>query len=112
MLNAVEHGNLGIGYEEKGKLIAERRFASEIERRLSLSEYRNRRARMMLRRSGETMKVTIKDEGTGFDFARYMTLDKRRMFDSHGRGVLMASTTLDLQYVPPGNQVKIQLSLA
>jgi DNA-binding response OmpR family regulator len=112
MLNAVEHGNLEIGYEEKGKLLTERRFVSELERRLSLPEYRNRRAQVKLRRTREMMKVTIKDEGAGFDFDRYMTLDKKRMFDSHGRGVLMASATLDLRYIPPGNQVEVRLPLS
>ncbi len=111
MLNAVEHGNLGIGYEEKGKLLKERRFASELEHRLSLPEYRNRRVRVNLRRTRKIMKVTVQDEGAGFDFNRYMTLDKKRMFDSHGRGVLMASVTLDLRYIPPGNRVEIELPL-
>jgi CheY-like chemotaxis protein len=112
MLNAVQHGNLGIGYEEKGRLLAQRSFESELERRLSLPEYRNRRVRVKLLRTCDTMKVTVQDEGTGFDFDRYMTLDKKRMFDSHGRGVLMASATLDLQYVPPGNRVEVRLPLA
>jgi DNA-binding response OmpR family regulator len=111
MLNAIEHGNLQIGYQEKGQLLAEHRLEAEIERRLSLPHYRNRHARVSLRRTRATMKVTIRDEGAGFDFDRYMTLDKKRMFDSHGRGILMASATLDLRYIPPGNQVEVRLPL-
>ncbi len=111
MLNAVEHGNLGVNYEEKGRLLAERRFSSELERRLSLPEYRKRRVRVKLRRIRKMMKVTVQDEGAGFDFHRYMTLDKKRMFDSHGRGILMASATLDLRYIPPGNRVEVRLPL-
>ena len=111
MRNAVEHGNLEISYEEKGRLLARRRFVSELERRLSLPKYRNRRAFAKIRRIRDMMKVTIKDEGSGFDFDRYTMLDEKRMFDSHGRGVLIASATLDLQYIPPGNQVEVRLPL-
>jgi hypothetical protein len=64
-----------------------------------------------LRRTRKTLNVTVQDEGAGFDFERYMMLDKERMFDSHGRGVLMASATLDLQYIPPGNRVEVRLPL-
>jgi CheY-like chemotaxis protein len=109
MLNAVEHGNLEISYEEKGRLLTERKLVAELERRLSLPRYRDRRGLVKLRRTREMMKVTIIDQGSGFDFDRYMTLDEKRMFDSHGRGVLMASTTLDLHYIPPGNRVEIRL---
>jgi CheY-like chemotaxis protein len=38
LINAVEHGNLGIGYAEKTRLIQNDEWASEIQRRLELSE--------------------------------------------------------------------------
>jgi hypothetical protein len=42
-LNAVEHGNLGISYVDKGKLIENDTWRMEIERRLSLPENPERR---------------------------------------------------------------------
>jgi hypothetical protein len=38
LINAVEHGNLGITYDEKIKLVVEGRLESEIERRLALPQ--------------------------------------------------------------------------
>ena len=109
MLNAIEHGNLAISYEEKGKLLAKRQHAKELRRRLSLPEYRDRFVEVKIERVPETLVVKIIDQGPGFDFERYMTMDKKRLFDSHGRGVLMASATLDLAYLPPGNEVEVRL---
>jgi len=108
-LNAIEHGNLAISYEEKGKLLAKRQHAKELKRRLSLPEYRDRFVEVRIERVLGTLIVRITDQGLGFDFERYMTLDKKRLFDSHGRGVLMASSTLDLAYFPPGNLVEVRL---
>lgn len=51
----------------------------------------------------------ITDEGSGFDFERYMVLDEDRLFHSHGRGVLLASAVLDIEYLPPGNRVRVVL---
>jgi CheY-like chemotaxis protein len=109
MLNAIEHGNLAISYEEKGKLLAKRQHEKELRRRLALPEYRDRYVEVTIERVPGTLVVRIKDQGPGFDFERYMTLDKKRLFDSHGRGVLMATATLDLSYIPPGNVVEVRL---
>lgn len=111
LVNAVEHGNLGISYEEKGRLLAEGRLVAERSRRLGLPEYRDRRAEVRVGRIGGALEVTIQDEGSGFDFERYMKLDKARLFDAHGRGVMLASATLELRYTPPGNQVTVRLPL-
>ncbi len=109
LVNAVEHGNLEITYEEKGRLQAERRLDEERRRRLLLPEYRDRRARVDLERVANALEITILDEGKGFDFERYLVLDKSRLFDAHGRGILLASTMLQIAYSPPGNRVKVTL---
>ncbi|MEE8522775.1 MAG: response regulator, partial [Thermoanaerobaculia bacterium] len=109
LLNAVEHGNLRIAYEEKGKLRARRQLREEIHRRLELPEYRERKAEVEFTRRDGQIEVLITDEGPGFDFERYMVLDEDRLFHSHGRGVLLASAVLDIEYLPPGNRVRVVL---
>lgn len=109
LVNAVEHGNLGITYDEKGQLLRDGRFEEEYRRRLSHPQYRDRRVEVRLERTAPAISITIHDEGNGFDFEQYKTIDERRLFDLHGRGVLVASATLDLEFVPPGNLVKIRL---
>lgn len=110
LLNAVEHGNLGITYKEKGELRARRQFHEEVERRLELPEYRERQAEVeFTRRDAGRIEILISDEGPGFDYERYMVLDEERLFHSHGRGVLLATAALELEYLPPGNRVRVVL---
>ncbi len=109
LVNAVEHGNLGITYDEKGRLLDKGCLLTECRRRLSLPENRHKHVQVELRREPEALTITIKDGGEGFDYEKFKTMDADRLFHSHGRGVLVASSTLDLEYVPPGNLVKIRL---
>ena len=111
LLNAVEHGNLGITYEEKSTFLAAKQFEEEIDRRLSLPPYCERRVEIRMRRLKRSLRVSIIDQGEGFDFERYMIMTPERMFDSHGRGVLIASNSLELSYVPPGNRVDVTIPL-
>ena len=112
LVNAVEHGNLEISYEDKGRLLAERKLNAERRRRLSQAKYRDRYVEVSLQRLPDRMEVTIKDTGRGFDFERFMTIDEDRLFDAHGRGVLVATTCLELEYIQPGNHVRVRLPIA
>ena len=111
LLNAVEHGNLEISYQEKGQLLAEGRLEEEIERRLALSRFRDRRVEVEVVRNGRQLEILITDAGAGFDFRRYMKMDTERLFDTHGRGVLLASAALELEYIEPGNRVRATLPM-
>lgn len=111
--NAVEHGNLGITYAEKGALIEANGLDREIARRLELPEYRERLAVLHLRRTRECLEVHIRDEGLGFDFPAYLDFHPDRAFDAHGRGIAMARRTAfdELEYVGRGNEVKARVQL-
>lgn len=112
MLNAVEHGNLAITYDEKSELIAENALQDEIQRRLTLPEYRDRRVTVNMQRLKRRLRLSIIDQGKGFDFERYQSMTPDRMFDRHGRGVIIASNFLKLTYRPPGNHVEVEIPLA
>ncbi len=109
LVNAIEHGNLGIGYDVKGRLLAEGILNEERQRRLASPAHGRKKVSIDVHRRKGLLEVTITDEGPGFDYRRYMKLDKSRLFDSHGRGVLMAAATLALEFTPPGNQVRVSL---
>jgi DNA-binding response OmpR family regulator len=54
LTNAVEHGNLGISYADKTRLVLENRWVDEVERRLSQPDYAQRTVTVTLSRaSGE-----------------------------------------------------------
>lgn len=111
LVNAVEHGNLEISYAEKGRLLESGGLAAEMNRRLQLPEFSARIAKARFRRRRAAMEIEIEDEGPGFDFEPFLTLDRARLFESHGRGILMANAALDIHYFAPGNRVRVRLPL-
>jgi len=111
LLNAVEHGNLGITYEDKGRLVSDNIWNEEIDRRLALPENKKKFAIVRMKRDGIILRVEIEDQGPGFDFDRYMQIDESRLFDSHGRGIAIARSALDLEFLQPGNKVIVTIPM-
>lgn len=113
MINAVEHGNLGITYQEKTALRQTNKLLDEIEHRLSLPEYTNRLATVEYRRNNAHLEFHITDQGDGFDWQEYMDFNPKRMFDSHGRGIAMANKLIfdHLEYAGNGNEVTASIHL-
>ena len=109
LVNAVEHGNLGITYEEKADLLERGAFDAEIERRLALPELAARRVRVTLRRDPEGIVTRIEDEGEGFDWHPYLDRepDSDRALDNNGHGIAIARGMSfdDLSYDGRGNVV-------
>lgn len=107
LINAVEHGNLEIGYREKSRLLASGRWHEEIENRLSSPEYAERSVEVKLENNEHSFVVTITDQGQGFDWQRYLEFEPERAFDLHGRGIAMSNNfSFDrLEYWGKGNSV-------
>lgn len=114
LINAVEHGNLGITYAEKSRLRIEDRWQEEVEHRLTLPEYAGRAARLRIERDARQVIYTISDEGEGFDFVRYLDFDPGRAFDPNGRGIAMARQLCfrQLEYKGCGNVVVATVDLS
>lgn len=112
MVNAIEHGNLGIQYHEKTRLNEEGRWHEEIDRRLKLPENQNKFAELTFQRNEQNITITIKDQGSGFDWNKYLELDPERAFDNHGRGIAMAKMLSfdQLEYQGCGNEVTVTVS--
>lgn len=111
LVNAIEHGNLGISFEEKSLLLQAGRWEAEVVARQSLPEFANRIVQVTCERSGRELIITITDEGSGFDWRRYLTLDESRAFYPNGRGISLAKNVAftSLEYLGCGNQVKVHL---
>jgi DNA-binding response OmpR family regulator len=107
MTNAVEHGNLGITYEEKTRLLAQEAWHAEVARRLELPAYRERKATVEFERGEAELRFRIRDQGSGFRWGDYVEFRPERAFDSHGRGIAISlQVSFDrLDYVEPGNEV-------
>jgi CheY-like chemotaxis protein/anti-sigma regulatory factor (Ser/Thr protein kinase) len=114
LVNAVEHGNLGITYEEKSVLRNCHDWEAEVLRRLDLSENAEKKVDVHFQRAGDEIHFHIRDEGNGFEWKRYLDIDPRRAFDTHGRGILLARhfSFSALEYRGRGNEVTATVSLA
>jgi CheY-like chemotaxis protein/anti-sigma regulatory factor (Ser/Thr protein kinase) len=113
LINAIEHGNLSIGYEEKSSLIANDTWHSEIERRLQDPAQQDRYVEVHVDRDAEKIQFRVKDQGGGFDWQSYMEIDARRAFDAHGRGIALAKMLSfhELTYRGCGNEAVATLYL-
>ncbi len=108
MVNAVEHGNLEIGYDLKGSLLETNAWNQEITRRLCMPEYLVRRGRVRISRLEDRVELLISDDGNGFDWEQYVHLSQDRLFDLHGRGIALAREHCfdGLEFLGNGSQVR------
>jgi CheY-like chemotaxis protein len=111
MINAIEHGNLGIGYDEKSELNISGKWLEEIERRIESSANKNKWANISFEQDQDKITISIKDQGQGFDWHNYLELDPDRAFDNHGRGIAMAKILSfdSIEYIGTGNEVKVTI---
>jgi len=114
MLNAIEHGNLSITYQEKTDLIEAEALHAEIARRLALPAYAERFATLVYERLDGKIQLLITDQGNGFDWRKFLDIDPARAFDSHGRGIAMARmlSFSELEYRGRGNEVLAVVNLS
>lgn len=107
LINAVEHGNLGLGYDNKTALVEAGIWRSEIERMQRMPEFAYKRAVATIGRKDDGMYVVIEDQGDGFDWKKFMDIDPARAGDNHGRGIAQANiVSFDkLTYNDKGNKV-------
>jgi CheY-like chemotaxis protein/anti-sigma regulatory factor (Ser/Thr protein kinase) len=113
MVNAVEHGNLGISYSEKTSLIIEGRWEAEVAHRLSLPEYADRYAQLSYSATPDYVSIAISDQGSGFDPAAYLELSPERATDPNGRGIATARLLSfdSLDYSGRGNTVTCKVRI-
>ncbi len=115
LVNAIEHGNLEMGFELKHKLLLENKFDDEVERRMANPAFAGRKVSVELnRKEAEGIyTVVIKDEGKGFNWQDYMDFDPTRMADPNGRGIAMANIMSPgaVEYWGKGNMVVYKMPI-
>ena len=114
LVNAVEHGNLGISYEEKTRFLLENRWEQELATRYHCPLYKDRIVSVDVEQAAEGFFVLITDQGNGFSHESYLDFSLERVFDLHGKGIAMAKNIyLDgLEYLGKGNQVRAFIQAA
>lgn len=111
LINAIEHGNLGISYDEKTVLVDDGRWEQEVENRLQQDNYRNKQALLIFNRDESGCHIVVKDQGQGFEWDNYLTISPERATHNHGRGIAMAVMLgfSKVEYRGCGNEVYLFL---
>lgn len=110
LMNAIEHGNLGLGQETKATLIAANEWHSEITRRLALPENQDKKVRVTFEQNDGSVSITITDSGAGFNWRPYLEIEPSRATKGSGRGIAKANMLCfeHIEFKAPGNQVIIK----
>ncbi|MDX1949442.1 MAG: response regulator [Rickettsiales bacterium] len=115
LINAIEHGNFEIGFEEKAKLLLENRYDEEIENRAKNPVNIDKKVIIELFKKEKEgiYSVVIKDEGKGFNWEEYLDFEPSRMTDPNGRGIAMAHimNPNSIEYWGRGNVVVFKMPM-
>ncbi len=106
--NAIEHGNLGITFEEKQKAIEDGRWGEFIESRLNENNNRKKLIRINSKLTEEEFRIVISDEGEGFDWKALPEVSADNLLRYNGRGIFLTKIYFDeVIFNEKGNEVTL-----
>ena len=109
LVNAIEHGNLGITFEEKTRAIEKSDYMEFLLARQKESKYAARRVYIDYLINGRALMFRVTDEGDGFDHTTFLERAKSDPYLAmleHGRGIIMTRNVFDtVTFNEKGNQV-------
>jgi len=109
IINAIEHGNLDITFNEKTNSLLNDNYFKFIASRRQDPRYRGKEVLIEYIVDSKKVIYRITDQGNGFDHSGVLkrsTEEVNKKMIPHGRGIQMAKTIFDLiKYNDKGNQV-------
>jgi hypothetical protein len=112
LINAIEHGNCRISYDEKSAYLEEGGDILELIRQKNSDPgVRRKRVYLSYRISPKKSVFRVRDEGEGFDWKQMQQLTGQDgLGELHGRGISMARHYLEnLRYNDKGNEVTFEV---
>ncbi|HNR88568.1 MAG TPA: PAS domain S-box protein [Spirochaetota bacterium] len=111
IINAIEHGNLEITFDEKSRATEQERYFDLLRDRQSDPDRRSKKVSIDYRLDEERAEYVIRDEGAGFDVRSVLERDPSAASEQgrmHGRGILIVRTVFDeVAYNERGNEVRL-----
>lgn len=111
IINAIEHGNLEITFEEKTEAMGQGNYFEYVTKRQNNPRYRDRSVYIESHVGDEQAVYSITDDGAGFDHASFFSKEMSDInyeFRPHGRGLLMTKKLFDeITYNAAGNRVTL-----
>ncbi len=112
LLNAMYRGNLELSREQTPSdqaIVYDDATSEEIQERLATAPYRDRTVHVEVTASESEVRVTVTDQGNGFDTSNVPVAEKPSALESEGgRGLVMMSSFVDeLHFNDRGNEVTL-----
>lgn len=110
IINAVEHGNLHISFDEKTQAQAEGRYIEFLMERQKEKAFRDKKVKIEAAITQDKIHYRICDEGPGFNHRAFLdsTVSQQDVSLAHGRGIAMAIQLFDsVEYNEKGNEVTL-----
>ena len=112
LMNAIEHGNCKISYEEKSRWLDSGEEIFELIRQKNKdSMIKDKTVFFQFRITPEASTFSIRDQGDGFDWrSRVKKITEKNYRELHGSGIMMADHYVqDLRYNDSGNEVQFDI---
>ncbi len=114
LINAVEHGNLGISAEEKREALMNDTYDALLDARRHLPINATRRVKVWMENdpANHTFHCRICDEGDGFDWEPHLKGNAEAIpfLAGSGRGIFLVKTLIPhIQYFGRGNEVDLTI---
>jgi|GEM_PF-5862200 two-component system, sensor histidine kinase LadS len=108
IFNAIEHGNLQIGWASKRHALTSGRWEELIAARQATKMLNQRSVSVAVYRDHRAVNAIVEDDGKGFDWRKLREPD----FSSpNGRGIFLVRASVDeLRYNERGNRAMVTLS--
>lgn len=115
IINAIEHGNLEITWQEKFKALRGGQYPALVQQKSTLPAFRDRRVSLEYSITAQRAVFRIMDQGKGFDYKKYVNHSiesgKKPLSElmGPGQGIPLALQAFDrLEYNDTGNQVTVE----
>lgn len=109
LINAVEHGNMEISFEDKEQAIQDDTLQDLYNSRMKNEIFSKRVVDVKYSMDGKSCEWTITDQGCGFDFLKIPDpVTEDGLLRMHGRGIFICRFQFDkMEYIETGNIVKV-----
>jgi CheY-like chemotaxis protein len=116
LINAVEHGNLEIPFQEKEQALAKGEYEALLAQRLGQSRLKDRQVaiHVFYAKEARSLLYRIADDGAGFQWRSFLSQsqDASRTEAMNGRGIFVARSLFpNLSYNDSGNEVTLSVPL-
>lgn len=110
IINAIEHGNLGITFKDKSDSMINDNYFQIIRERQLEADKLDKKVHIDYSINSERVIYVISDEGEGFNYEQFYndSSDVNENFFAHGRGITMTRSAFDeVTYNKKGNHVML-----